>query len=256
MAACTAALLKARSGQFDVEDIRRLELAGAVALPIVAGSALAAAVNLEALDVRRCGIKSLEGMEALTALVRLDARDNGISALGPLARLPCLAELHLSGNAITDARQLEVLRELAGTLRVLSLGTGRGNPVTVGDRHIPILLDLLPGLAVLDDVPVPLLKVRPCLAAAAAATTVKRSSTNTTNPNPHPRAGHAGRVDRHDSARRCQAANAAVLPVGFHRGAAGSGARCPWRRRGGGGGGVRQGNRRGSACTGGSPHRR
>lgn len=187
MAACTAALLKARSGQFDVEDIRRLELAGAVALPIVAGSALAAAVNLEALDVRRCGIKSLEGMEALTALVRLDARDNGISALGPLARLPCLAELHLSGNAITDARQLEVLCELGGTLRVLSLGTGRGNPVTVGDRHIPILLDLLPGLAVLDDVPVPLLKVRTtCLSAGAALlpSSVHRTTQPHTLPTP------------------------------------------------------------------------
>ena len=70
------------------------------------------AVQLTYLDVRRCNITSLNGLEDLTNLKTLNLNNNQISDLRPLSGLTNLMHLYLSNNNITTLSGLENLTSL------------------------------------------------------------------------------------------------------------------------------------------------
>ena len=70
------------------------------------------AVQLTNLDVRRCNITSLNGLEDLTNLKTLNLNNNQISDLRPLSGLTNLMHLYLSNNNITTLSGLENLTSL------------------------------------------------------------------------------------------------------------------------------------------------
>lgn len=103
-------------------------------------------------------LRSLDGIEVLAALETLDVSANKLSNLSPVCKLVQLRVLDVSKNNVTEPKQLEHFRELKN-LTNLRFG-GHGNPVSLGDKHIPLLLEFAPTLQVIDDMPVELYKVR------------------------------------------------------------------------------------------------
>lgn len=159
----TSGVLKKRSGAFELEDVRSLQLSGLGLGPALGPptSALFECTNLMRLDLSRNDLRDLEGIGALPQLEWLDASDNKISILSPLARLTSLHTLLLANNAIVDMRQLEHLRPLSACLRSITLAPGRGNTITAGDKHVGVLMEVIPSLIALDGRGVELLQVRP-----------------------------------------------------------------------------------------------
>jgi Leucine-rich repeat (LRR) protein len=184
MALISAPALKKRAGFFELEDIRHLDLSSlGVSSISIPPAALLQCVNLTVLslrrnDVRACPwvsclqqdrfkleyaasvlqVKTIDGMEALAALEWLDLGDNKVANIAAISKLMKLEHLNLTNNAITDVKQLEHLRELA-SLRVLALGPGRSNSITVGDRHVQFVLEVVPALQILDGQFVAVIKV-------------------------------------------------------------------------------------------------
>eukprot|EP00767_Chilomastix_cuspidata_P005291 gnl/Chilomastix_cuspidata/5499.p1 GENE.gnl/Chilomastix_cuspidata/5499~~gnl/Chilomastix_cuspidata/5499.p1 ORF type:complete len:1773 (+),score=274.29 gnl/Chilomastix_cuspidata/5499:36-5354(+) len=93
---------------------------------------------------------SIESLPPLPALIKLDLQNNAIYRLASasvFSALPRLTFLYLHSNKL---RNYEALGSLAAlrNLRVLTLW---GNPVALQPDYRPRLLELLPGLLVLDD---------------------------------------------------------------------------------------------------------
>lgn len=164
--ALSLAGLRWRTGQFDVEDMLVVKANGCSLSSLSAPpSALLRCLNITTLELRRNEIRTLDGIEVLSALRRLDLTDNKVATLAPLSMLTKLEEVFLAQNAISDVKQLDHLKDLAD-LRTLSLGPGRGNVIAAGDRHFPIVLDVLPQVRILDGQSTAVIKAQRSAAAA------------------------------------------------------------------------------------------
>lgn len=162
--ALSVAGLRWRTGQFDVEDVLTVKANGCNISSLSAPpSAIFRCVNITTLELRRNEIRSLDGIEVLASMRRLDLTDNKIAVLSPLSMLMKLEELFLAQNNISDIKQLDHLKDLS-ELRTLSLGPGRGNIIAAGDRHFPIVVDVLPQVRILDGQSTAIIKVHACMA--------------------------------------------------------------------------------------------
>lgn len=106
-------------------------------------------VQLEVLWMSRCGLQELAGVLALPALREFYLPFNDVADLSPLSAHDALEVLDVEGNAITHLDEVLEL-ETCSSLRELTL---TGNPVCKESSFSrQAVLDLLPQIAVLDDV--------------------------------------------------------------------------------------------------------
>jgi hypothetical protein len=103
--------------------------------------------HLKILNISRCSLSDLSGVSALSRLEELYAALNNVSDLFPLCSCDFLTVLDLEGNAVNDKGELQYL----GFLSRLKELTIVNNPLGVSRDEV---LKELPGLEVLDDLPV------------------------------------------------------------------------------------------------------
>ncbi|XP_060103892.1 leucine-rich repeat-containing protein 61 [Heteronotia binoei] len=146
----TSQLLKAKTGEFDLESILLLKLPG---LGLSDLGCLGECSSLEWLDLSGNAIAHLGPLSALKALAVLNISSNRVASLEPLAGCENLQSLNAAGNLVSSLQQLQCLLGLRGleNLRLSSpRAGGLSNPVcaTPGYRHA--MAEMFPGLKVID----------------------------------------------------------------------------------------------------------
>eukprot|EP00995_Heteronema_vittatum_P000139 NODE_1019_length_1094_cov_175.200957_g708_i0.p1 GENE.NODE_1019_length_1094_cov_175.200957_g708_i0~~NODE_1019_length_1094_cov_175.200957_g708_i0.p1 ORF type:complete len:322 (+),score=86.89 NODE_1019_length_1094_cov_175.200957_g708_i0:59-1024(+) len=106
--------------------------------------------GLRILWLNRCGLADLDGLSAMPLLAELFCAFNNIADLSPVAYLEQLEVLDLEANQIGDLDELSNL----STCPKLSTLTLDGNPVSQADDYQDHILEMLPALQYLDDMPV------------------------------------------------------------------------------------------------------
>lgn len=145
----TSQLLKAKTGEFDLESILLLKLRG---LGISDLGCLGACSNLEWLDLSSNAITHLGPLASLKALAVLNISSNRISSLEPLSGCENLQSLNAAGNLLTSLRQLQGLTGLRQleSLR-FSNPTGRlSNPFCAAVGYRVGIVEMFPRVKVLD----------------------------------------------------------------------------------------------------------
>ncbi|KAG2448451.1 hypothetical protein HYH02_006343 [Chlamydomonas schloesseri] len=120
---------------------------------------------LQVLWVSRCGLRSLDGLNGLTALRELYAAYNDISDLQPVDCCPQLEVLDVECNCVQHVEDAAHYLAACPHLQTLSMA---GNPAADQPRYRQALCAALPALTMLDDEPVTPL-TGPSSAAGAAA---------------------------------------------------------------------------------------
>ena len=146
----TDVLIKSKSGEYDLEMVRRLTISS-MKLARIGG--LDGCFRLVELSLSRNQIVEIEGLDNLPLLERLDLSWNEIRRARNLAHLQALAFLDLRGNRVADVD--DALDGLGGcaALRHLHLKgaePGSANPCTDDARYAAAVGEMLPQLAVLD----------------------------------------------------------------------------------------------------------
>lgn len=142
MAELSADVVKARSGQFDLESVQRVSLAR-MALGKVA--VLQRCTSLVSLDLRGNMLTSCTQLGSLPKLKTLDLASNRVSTLDGVQALTNLEQLCLEGNSISDIKELDKLAPLVH-LRCLSFRTPdgkRSNPVCAHPSYFTAIQKLL-----------------------------------------------------------------------------------------------------------------
>ncbi|XP_044275473.1 leucine-rich repeat-containing protein 61 [Varanus komodoensis] len=145
----TAQLLKARTGEFDLESILLLKLRG---LGLADLGCLGECANLEWLDLSGNAVSHLGPLGSLKALAVLNVSANRIASLEPLAGCERLQSLNAAGNLVSSPQQL---RGLAGLRHLESLRlsdpVGRlSNPLCASAGYRAAMAEMFPGLKVID----------------------------------------------------------------------------------------------------------
>ncbi|XP_077772793.1 leucine-rich repeat-containing protein 61 [Podarcis muralis] len=145
----TSQLLKAKTGEFDLESILLLKLRG---LGITDLGCLGECAGLEWLDLSGNAIVHLGPLSSLKALAVLNVSSNRISSLEPLAGCENLQSLNAAGNLLSSLQQLQCL---AGLRHLESLRfsdpVGRlSNPLCGAAGYRTAMSEMLPGVKVID----------------------------------------------------------------------------------------------------------
>uniref|UniRef100_A0A8C8RYI3 Leucine rich repeat containing 61 n=1 Tax=Pelusios castaneus TaxID=367368 RepID=A0A8C8RYI3_9SAUR len=145
----TAQLLKAKTGEFDLESILLLKLRG---LGISDLGCLGECTSLEWLDLSSNAIVHLGPLASLKSLAVLDLSDNRVCNLEPLSACENLQRLNVAGNLLSGLQQLQCLGGLR-RLESLRLCDPRGrlsNPLCASGAYRSALPDLFPALKAID----------------------------------------------------------------------------------------------------------
>ncbi|XP_053119322.1 leucine-rich repeat-containing protein 61 [Hemicordylus capensis] len=145
----TSQLLKAKTGEFDLESILLLKLRG---LGIMDLGCLGECVSLEWLDLSGNAITHLGPLSSLKALAVLNISSNRITSLEPLSGCENLQSLNAAGNLLSSLQQLQ---GLAGLRHLESLRftnpVGRlSNPLCTSIGYRVAMLEMFPGVKVID----------------------------------------------------------------------------------------------------------
>ncbi|PNW88766.1 hypothetical protein CHLRE_01g043650v5 [Chlamydomonas reinhardtii] len=106
---------------------------------------------LQVLWVSRCGLRSLDGLNGLTALRELYAAYNDIADLQPVDCCPQLEVLDVECNCVQHVDDAAHYLAACPHLQTLSMA---GNPAAGEPHYLQALCGALPALATLDDEPV------------------------------------------------------------------------------------------------------
>ncbi|XP_067387471.1 leucine-rich repeat-containing protein 61 [Emydura macquarii macquarii] len=145
----TAQLLKAKTGEFDLESILLLKLRG---LGISDLGCLGECASLEWLDLSGNAISQLGPLATLKSLAVLNLSANRVCSLEPLGACENLQRLDVAGNLLSSLQQLQCLAGLR-RLESLRLHDPRGrltNPVCASGAYRGALAELLPALKAID----------------------------------------------------------------------------------------------------------
>uniref|UniRef100_A0A3Q1HUG4 Leucine rich repeat containing 61 n=1 Tax=Anabas testudineus TaxID=64144 RepID=A0A3Q1HUG4_ANATE len=146
----TAALLKSRTGEFDLESILFLKLRSHGIHDL---GCVGECINLERLDLSGNNITNLAPLASLRLLSVLNLSANRISSLEPLRSCDNLQNLNLAGNIITSSVEslhcLQSLRKLEN-IRLKDNTYNYTNPVCRNTSYRAIVLEMFPNIKVLD----------------------------------------------------------------------------------------------------------
>lgn len=146
----TASLLKAVTGEFDLESIYKLSLCR---MNIQRIEHLEDCENLVEANLTGNLIEHMTGLERCKRVRKLQLTSNKIRSLATLPMLVALEHLYLQDNAITHVEELNALPDKVPNLKTFYLknidGTQR-NPVCDQPAYRSTIIRLLPDLFVLD----------------------------------------------------------------------------------------------------------
>eukprot|EP00762_Andalucia_godoyi_P005846 ANDGO_06939.mRNA.1 hypothetical protein len=137
------ALLHKASGQFDLLQVRHLDLR-CCGLSDLDGLKLVP--NLVSLNVSGNALSSLESVRCLSHLQVLDASSNSITSTKGLGTLDCLKVIKLSNNAI---KMFDDVSDLVRIPYIRSLSLAE-NPICRSEKYVMQITRLLPQLRTLD----------------------------------------------------------------------------------------------------------
>ncbi|XP_008309950.1 leucine-rich repeat-containing protein 61 [Cynoglossus semilaevis] len=145
----TAALLKSRSGEFDLESILFLKLRN---LGIQDLGCIGECINLERLDLSGNNITNLAPLASLRLLSVLNLSANRVSNLEPLRSCDSLQNLNVAGNIISSIESLHCLQSLRKleNIRLKDNTYNYTNPVCRNTVYRNIILEMFPNLKTLD----------------------------------------------------------------------------------------------------------
>ncbi|XP_026222080.1 leucine-rich repeat-containing protein 61 isoform X2 [Anabas testudineus] len=145
----TAALLKSRTGEFDLESILFLKLRSHGIHDL---GCVGECINLERLDLSGNNITNLAPLASLRLLSVLNLSANRISSLEPLRSCDNLQNLNLAGNIITSVESLHCLQSLRKleNIRLKDNTYNYTNPVCRNTSYRAIVLEMFPNIKVLD----------------------------------------------------------------------------------------------------------
>jgi Leucine-rich repeat (LRR) protein len=145
----TEALIKARSGEFDLASIQRLSLENGSILRI---ENLQGLINLRELCLSGNKISVLSGLEALTNLRKLDISSNQLTKVDGLGTLTQLESLMCQDNRVARVADLAPLAAIQ-SVRIFYLQESNGsrsNPVCKTAMYFEDISKMLSQLQVLD----------------------------------------------------------------------------------------------------------
>ena len=145
-------MIKAATGEFDLESIERLDLSGRNIRRI---EGLESCVNLVELILAGNKITRIEGLEACVKLKRLDLSSNSLGTINAAALAHCssLEYLSLQDNRVADVDELaELARALPGlqALYLREQDGSRANPICEHPSYATVAMQHLRGLQALD----------------------------------------------------------------------------------------------------------
>ncbi|KAJ7322374.1 hypothetical protein JRQ81_018661 [Phrynocephalus forsythii] len=145
----TAQLLKARTGEFDLESILLLKLRG---LGISDLGCLGECSSLEWLDLSGNAISHLGPLASLKALAVLNVSCNRIASLEPLAGCENLQSLNAASNALNSLQQLQCLTGLRHleSIRLRNPMGRPGNPLCTAAGYRAAIAEMFPAVKVID----------------------------------------------------------------------------------------------------------
>ncbi|KAM3609483.1 uncharacterized protein V6R79_015600 [Siganus canaliculatus] len=145
----TPALLKSRTGEFDLESILFLKLRG---LGIHDLGCIGECVNVERLDLSGNNITNLAPLASLRLLSVLNLSSNRISNLESLRSCENIQNLNVAGNTISSIDSLHCLQSLKKleNIRLKDNTYNYSNPVCRNVSYRTIILDMFPNIKVLD----------------------------------------------------------------------------------------------------------
>nr|XP_056713730.1 leucine-rich repeat-containing protein 61 [Euleptes europaea] len=145
----TSQLLKAKTGEFDLESILLLKLRG---LGLSDLGCLGECSNLEWLDLSSNAIAHLGPLSSLKALAVLNISSNRVASLEPLAHCENLQSLNAAGNLLSSLQQLQGLTGLRRleSLRLSSPAGGLSNPLCASLGYRVAMAEMFPGVKVID----------------------------------------------------------------------------------------------------------
>ncbi|XP_028306970.1 leucine-rich repeat-containing protein 61 [Gouania willdenowi] len=145
----TSALLKSRTGEFDLESILFLKLRG---LGIHDLGCIGECMNLERLDLSGNNITNIAPLSPLRLLFVLNLSANRISNLEPLRSCESLQNLNVAGNIISCVENLHSLASLRKleNIRLKDNTYNYSNPICRNSLYRNTVLEMFPNIKVLD----------------------------------------------------------------------------------------------------------
>ncbi|XP_054847877.1 leucine-rich repeat-containing protein 61 [Eublepharis macularius] len=145
----TSQLLKAKTGEFDLESILLLKLRG---LGLSDLGCLGECSSLEWLDLSSNAITHLGPLSSLKALAVLNISFNRITTLEPLGGCENLQSLNAAGNLLSSLQHLQSLTGLRRleNLRLSSSAGCPSNPICASLGYRVAMAEMFPGVKVID----------------------------------------------------------------------------------------------------------
>uniref|UniRef100_W5NCA4 Leucine-rich repeat-containing protein 61 n=1 Tax=Lepisosteus oculatus TaxID=7918 RepID=W5NCA4_LEPOC len=145
----TAALLKSKTGEFDLESVLYLKLR---CLGIYDLGCIGECINLERLDLSGNYITSLKPLASLKLLIVLNLSANRITNFEPICLCDNLQSLNVAGNLISSFENLQCLQSLRKleSFRLKDISCNYTNPVCKNTSYRNIILEMFPNIKVLD----------------------------------------------------------------------------------------------------------
>ncbi|XP_066557905.1 leucine-rich repeat-containing protein 61 isoform X2 [Amia ocellicauda] len=145
----TAALLKSKTGEFDLESILYLKLRG---LGICDLGCIGECINLERLDLSGNNITSLIPLASLKLLLVLNLSANRITNLEPICNCDNLQSLNVAANLISSVEHLHCLHSLRKleSIRLKDNTFSYNNPVCKNTSYRNLILEMFPNIKVVD----------------------------------------------------------------------------------------------------------
>ncbi|KAJ8344508.1 hypothetical protein SKAU_G00318370 [Synaphobranchus kaupii] len=145
----TPALLKSRTGEFELESILFLKLRS---LGIFDLGCVGECKNLERLDLSGNNITNITPLASLRLLLVLNLSSNRISNLEPISNCDSLQSLNVAGNLISSIENLQCLQSLMKmeSIRLKDNTYNYTNPVCKNSSYRSALLEMFPNLKVVD----------------------------------------------------------------------------------------------------------